>query len=144
MGAKCLSWLDVLKEIGIFLVAIGHIYSNRTVFNWLYSFRMPLFLLTASWMYKEKTILTDINRRIQTILVPYFSFGLLVLLYWQVLERRFRDSDMGFTDSLFGLFSDCYDNLDFIVHLWFLPCFFVTVALFNILVNLDGRKSNVI
>ena len=25
-------------------------------------------------------------------------------------------------------------------HLWFLPCFFVTVVLFNILVNLGGRK----
>ena len=51
-------------------------------------------------MYKEKTILTDIKRRIQTIVIPYFSFGLLVLLYWQVIERRFRDSDMSFMDSL--------------------------------------------
>lgn len=43
-------------------------------------------------------------------------------------------------DSLIGLFSGCYDNLDFNVHLWFLPCFFVTIVLFNILVNLGGRK----
>lgn len=47
---------------------------------------------------------------------------------------------MSFIDSLFGLFSGCYDNLDFNVHLWFLPCFFVTVVLFNIMVNLGGRK----
>lgn len=91
-------------------------------------------------MYKEKSVLIDIKRRIQTIVVPYFSFGLLVLLYWQVIERRFRNSDMSFMDSLLGLFSGCYDNLDFNVHLWFLPCFFVTVALFNILVNLGGKK----
>jgi len=101
---------------------------------------MPLFFLAAGWVYKEKPILTDIKRRIQTILIPYFSFGLLVLLYWQLIERRFRDSDMSFMDSLLGLFSGCYDNLDFNVHLWFLPCFFVTVILFNILVNLGGRK----
>jgi acyltransferase 3 len=101
---------------------------------------MPLFFLAAGWGYKEKSVLTDIKRRIQTIVVPYFSFGLLVLLYWQVIERRFRDSDMSFMDSLLGLFSGCYDNLDFNVHLWFLPCFFVTVVLFNILVNLGGRK----
>ena len=138
--AERLSWLDVLKGIGIILVVIGHVYSNRTVFNWLYSFHMPLFFLAAGWGYKEKSVLTDINRRIQTIVVPYFSFGLLVLLYWQVIERRFRDSDMSFMDSLLGLFSGCYDNLDFNVHLWFLPCFFVTVVLFNILVNLGGRK----
>ena len=138
--AERLSWLDVLKGIGIILVAVGHIYSNRTIFNWLYSFHMPLFFLAAGWVYKEKTILTDIKRRIQTIVVPYFSFGLLVLLYWQVIERKFRDSDMSFMDSLLGLCSGCYDNLDFNVHLWFLPCFFVTVVLFNIMVNLGGRK----
>ena len=138
--AERLSWLDVLKGIGIILVVIGHVYSNRTVFNWLYSFHMPLFFLAAGWVYKEKSVLTDIKRRIQTIVVPYFSFGLLVLLYWQVIERRFRNSDMSFMDSLLGLFSGCYDNLDFNVHLWFLPCFFVTVALFNILVNLGGKK----
>ena len=137
--AERLSWLDVLKGIGIVLVTIGHIYSNRTIFNWLYSFHMPLFFLAAGWVYKEKTVITDIKRRIQTIVVPYFSFGLLVLLYWQVIEKRFRDSDMSFIDSLIGLFSGCYDNLDFNVHLWFLPCFFVTVVLFNILVN-GGQK----
>ena len=138
--AERLPWLDVLKGIGIILVAIGHIYSNRTIFNWLYSFHMPLFFVAAGWVYKEKAIITDLKRRIQTIVVPYFSFGILVLVYWQLIERRFRDSDMGFTDSLFGLISGCYDNLDFNVHLWFLPCFFVTVVLFNILVNLGGRK----
>lgn len=69
-----------------------------------------------------------------------FSFGFLVLIYWQLMERRFRDSDMSFMDSLFGLFSGCYDNLEFNIHLWFLPCFFVTVILFNILVNLGGRR----
>lgn len=61
-------------------------------------------------------------------------------LYWQVIERRFQGSDIGFMDSLLGLFSGYYDNLDFNVHLWFLPCFFVTVVLFNILVNLGGKK----
>ena len=102
---------------------------------------MPLFFLAAGWVYKEKTVLTDIKRRIQTIVIPYFSFGFLVLIYWQLIERRFRDSDMSFIDSLFGLFSGCYDNLDFNIHLWFLPCFFVTVVLFNIIVNLGGRRT---
>ena len=86
--SRRLSWVDVLKGIGIILVVVGHVYLNRTVRDWLYSFHMPLFFLAAGWLYKEKPILTDIKRRIQTIVVPYFSFGLLVLLYWQVIERR--------------------------------------------------------
>lgn len=48
---------------------------------------------------------------------------------------------MSFMDSLLGLLSGAYDNLDFNVHLWFLPCFFVTVVLFNILINIGGKKA---
>ena len=47
---------------------------------------------------------------------------------------------MSFVDSLLGLFFGMYDNLDFNVHLWFLPCFFVTVILFNMQVNLGSKK----
>lgn len=140
MKTERLSWLDVLKGIGITLVVIGHIYSNQTVFNWLYSFHMPLFFFAAGWVYKEKTILTDIQRRIQSIVIPYFSFGCLLLIYWQLIEKRFRSSDISFENSLLGLFSGNYDKLDFNVHLWFLPCFFVTVVLFNILVNICGKR----
>lgn len=61
-------------------------------------------------------------------------------MYWQIIEKRFRESDMSFMDSLLGLFSGRYDMLDFNVHLWFLPCFFVTVVLFNLFVNLGSRK----
>lgn len=45
--AERLPWLDVLKGIGIILVAIGHIYHNQVIFNWLYSFHMPLFFFAA-------------------------------------------------------------------------------------------------
>ena len=101
---------------------------------------MPLFFLAAGWVYKKKPILNDIRRRIETIVVPYFSFGLLLLIYWQLIERRFRDSDMSFVDSFIGLLSGCYENLDFNVHLWFLLCFFLTVILFNVLVNVGKKK----
>lgn len=84
--------------------------------------------------------MADLKRRLQTIVVPYFSFGFPTLVYWQLIERRFRQSDMSFLDSLLGLFSGEYGILDFNVHLWFLPCFFVTVILFNLLVKLGRRK----
>lgn len=140
MGEPRVSWIDVLKGIGIVLVVIGHIYLNPIVDNWLYSFHMPLFFLAGGLVYKEKPILVDVRRRIQTIVVPYFSFGFLILLYWQIIERRFRESSMSLSDSILGLFLGEYDKLDFNVHLWFLPCFFLTVILFNILVCLGGNK----
>lgn len=142
--SKRLPWIDVLKGIGIILVVIGHVYSGTTIYNWLYSFHMPLFFLAAGLVYKEKPILIDLKRRIQTVVVPYFSFGLLVLIYWYLVERRFRTSETGFIDSLLGLLSGQYSKLDFNVHLWFLPCFFITVVLFNVFVNLGNLITGVI
>ena len=135
-----LSWLDVLKGIGIILVLVGHIYANKIVFTWLYSFHMPLFFFAAGWVYKQKPVLADVKRRIQTIVIPYFTFGFLVLIYWQLIERHFRESDMSFQSSFFGLLSGQYDYLDFNVHLWFLPSFFVTVIFYNVLVSIGGKK----
>lgn len=91
-------------------------------------------------MYKQKPIFVDVKRRVRTIVIPYFAFGLLILIYWQLIERRFRDSDMSFLSSFFGLLSGQYDYLDFNVHLWFLPCFFVTVIFYNALVSIGGKK----
>lgn len=124
MKTSRLSWLDIMKGIGIILVVVGHISSNKIIFNWLYSFHMPLFFFAAGWVYKKKQFLIDIKRRIQTIVIPYFSFGLVVLIYWQLIERKFRYSNMSFTKALLGLLSGEYNYLDFNVHLWFLPCFF--------------------
>ena len=124
MKTSRLSWLDIMKGLGIILVVVGHISSNKIIFNWLYSFHMPLFFFAAGWVYKKKQFFIDIKRRIQTIVIPYFSFGLVILIYWQLIERKFRYSNMSFTKALFGLLSGEYNYLDFNVHLWFLPCFF--------------------
>lgn len=122
-------------------MVFGHIYLNNLVYNWFYSFHMPLFFLAAGWIYKKKPILIDLKKRIQTIVIPYFSFGLLVLIYWQIIERKFRSYDMDFVDALKGLLMGSYNNLVFNVHMWFLPCFFITVILFNIFFNVLGKKG---
>ena len=80
MKTSRLSWLDIMKGIGIILVVVvGHISSNKIIFNWLYSFHMPLFFFAAGWVYKKKQFLIDIKRRIQTIVIPYFSRPFQVL-----------------------------------------------------------------
>lgn len=138
--ASRLLWLDVLKGLGIIFVAVGHIYQNKIVFNWLYSFHMPLFFFAAGWVYKEKEVVSTIKHRLFTIVVPYLSFGFMTLLYWQIIERKFRSSDMSFAESFVGLLRGQYSLLDFNVHLWFLPAFFSLVVLYNILMRKCGRK----
>ena len=135
-----LEYLDILRGFGIIFIVIGHISYDRAVLNWLYSFHVPLFFFAAGAVYKKRPVLYDLKRRAMTVLVPYFSFGVLELVYWQLLERRFRPSEMSFEKSALGLLIGQYDYLDFNSHLWFLPCFFVTVVFYNAAVNVGGKK----
>ncbi len=133
------SFLDIIKGIGIILVVIGHVYSNATVSYWIYSFHMPLFFFAGGWLYKRRNIVLDIVRRIQTVVVPYLCFGTITLVYWQLIERKFRSSDLSFVDSVLGFLLGKYDQLDFNQHLWFLPSYFIVTVLFNAIVVM-GRK----
>lgn len=135
-----ISWVDIAKGIGILFVILGHVYTNDVVYTWIYSFHMPLFFFMAGITYKKKSIVEDLRKRLKTIVIPYFFFGSLVLLYWSLFERKFRESQMTPIQGLLGLLRGQYEYLEFNVHLWFLPCFFVTVVLVNIIVNLLGDK----
>lgn len=44
-------------------------------------------------------------------------------------------------ESLIGLLRGQYDYLDFNVHLWFLPCFFMTVILYNARMNINKKAA---
>lgn len=135
-------WLDAAKAIGIILVVLGHISRDTVLVQWIYLFHMPLFFFVSGWVYKKKNVLKDIGHRARTLMVPYYVFGGVLLLYWQLFERRFRDSALSFGQSVYGLLTGEYDYLDFNVHLWFLPCLFVTAVFFNVLVNVGDRWKN--
>lgn len=140
MKAERIDWVDILKGIGIIFVVIGHVYSNNVIFNWIYSFHMPLFFFAAGVVYKKKTLAEDLKNRLKKIVIPYFTFGLLEIIYWQLIEKNFREINISLPQAFMGLFSGMYDNLQFNVHLWFLTCFFCTVLIFNVFVNLFDFK----
>lgn len=129
-----IAWIDILKGIGIIFVVLGHVIYNDMIFNWIYSFHMPLFFFAGGYLYKKDTnIVQNIKHKFRSIMIPYFLFGLLILLYWYLIERKFRDSSQTLGGALWGLLSGEYQYLDFNVHLWFLPCFFLVVVTYNLL-----------
>lgn len=125
-------------------MVLGHVYDILWFHHFVYAFHMPLFFMAAGWLYKTKPAISYAKHRFFTVMVPYFSFGFFTLLYWQLIERHFRASDMTFFQSLLGLIRGEYDFLDFNVHLWFLPCFFLTVVIYNGLRNVVGRRGTYI
>lgn len=132
-GEKRMQWLDILKFLGIFGIVLGHISTYVPINNIMYSVLVPLFFFASGIVYKPRPISEDIKRRAKAILVPYLVFGIVTLLYYNLFEHNYREVDLSFGDTLFGLFSGIFTYLEFNSPLWFLPCFFTVCVIYNII-----------
>lgn len=149
------SQLDILKGIGIILVVFAHT-SETDVNSIIYLFHMPLFffLSGAALDYSSNK---DINllKRFKHIMVPYFLFSMLCFLYWYFVEMRFRPIHessqfsgwLGSLDYRWQQFINIITGFSvkssFVYNavLWFLPCLFVAMIIYQALRKWLGRYS---
>jgi fucose 4-O-acetylase-like acetyltransferase len=101
---------------------------------------MPLFFFAAGYLYRCKPVLNDVKQRFQSLIVPYFVFGIITLVYWQLVESHFRNQGLNFSKGLVGVILGYDTYLNFNSPLWFLPCFFTTVVIYNVLNKMIGKK----
>ena len=135
-----LDWVDTSKAIGIIFVVWGHTaLINTQIINYIYTFHMPLFFLLSGLLIKDNTMSMPfgdyIKKQANTLLVPFFFFGLLTYLAWVlVLRHHGVDSEYGVhpLKPLFGMFYGTGINYFFQhnVPLWFFCGLFTTKILF--------------
>lgn len=106
-----LHWIDVLKGIGIIFVMLGHINSKITVVPWIYMVPAPLFFALSGFIFSTFEIKKNIPfkeflvKRLKSLIVPFIFFRLILVVWWLIAERRFRELDMGpiwFLPALFA------------------------------------------
>lgn len=76
------SWADKVKFIGIFLMLLGHnALANDKLFDFIYSFHMPLFFIISGYFSNNKNDLFKdyLLKNIKCLLIPYIFFYLLTL-----------------------------------------------------------------
>lgn len=91
--------LDIAKSLAMFLVIFGHIivtYDSRgyaaPIAGAIYSFHTALFMFVSGWFFsnvlnkESKVVVIDKARQ---LLLPYFSWSVLVLLFQQIPESGF-------------------------------------------------------
>ena len=130
---KRINWVDIANGIAISLIAIFHILQNKYINTVIISFALPTFTFISGYLFKPKGIKENFKRRIITLIVPYLIIGTLELIYYWLFECRFREHTCNFLQSVLGLLSGYYDYLEFNVHLWYLPFFFMLTNLYNFL-----------
>jgi fucose 4-O-acetylase-like acetyltransferase len=121
------NYLDFIKGVTIILVIIGHLiqfslngreYYQNTVFVFIYSFHMPLFMAISGYLfyYAEKKTFKDILlKRLDQLIIPLLTWSLLICIV-----IKFKNQENNFKD--FILF-----YLKFIPRFyWFLPILFIS------------------
>ncbi|WMJ85878.1 acyltransferase family protein [Anaerocolumna sp. MB42-C2] len=128
-----ITWIDMAKGYGILFVIIGHL-GDSFLRNEFYTFHMPLFFFLSGCVFSASkyNFKEFLLRKIQTILIPYITLGIPMILYtfWEMYSNYQRNT------------SD-YINVikSFIIQermwtLWFIACLFFLEVLFYLLVKL--------
>lgn len=106
-----LHWIDVLKGVGIILIMMGHINSQTKSVPWIYSVPVALFFALSGFIFSTIEIKKNIPfkeflvKRLKSLIVPFIFFRLILVVWWLIAERRFRELDMGpiwFLPALFA------------------------------------------
>ena len=140
--------LDVMKGLGIILVIIGHISQNIALNQVIYTFHMPLFFFASGFalffsLRKKENFKKFFSKKFFSIIIPYAIFSLIFLIYWIILERRFREPSSASVLSIFlNIFISKADAQLYPTNavLWFLPCLFSSLIISYFLINNFKKK----
>lgn len=124
-----LTYIDLLKGFGIFLVVWGHTMVPRSAY--IYSFHMPFFFFLSGFIHKQKPLNQFILNKINTLYVPYVIFTVFSWLFY-LIRMILKDNTALIDDHLSKLSSIFTGNADNGGNnpLWFLTCLLVISVLF--------------
>ena len=69
LSTKRIIFIDVAKGIAIVLMIIGHVLEQGLKRSIIFSFHMPLYIITSGFFYKEKSLKEDIKNLIINLLI---------------------------------------------------------------------------
>lgn len=128
---KRITWIDIVKGIGIILVVMGHSdnYFAQKYFFW---FHMPLFFIISGYLFRPmKSNFQLIKKRTFQLLIPYLSFGILLSLI--LFLNGF--SLISFIKDIIKLFYGGQILQGYFAVFWFVTCLFLTQVIFSTLLH---------
>ena len=138
--------MNVLKALAILLVVSGHLeFSLLGIFP-PYSFQLALFFFISGCLFKDKylnDVATFVERRIKSLLVPYFWYNLFYMLV-TILIAKLTGKFWGLPLSFKNFFITPFLNghqFDLSCPLWFVTQLFMTMITFLFLFRVLNAVS---
>ena len=132
---KRIKWLDVMKCFGIFAIYLGHFGSDgRDSYDFVFTHHVALFFFVSgcaeALSTSDRRIVPYIQKKIRTLLVPYFFFGVLSIVIYTLTENASARNARG---EFIRMLEGAVRNSFCAGGLWFLTCLFVVQVMFVLL-----------
>lgn len=122
-----LGWVDTARGIGLMFVFLGHM-AVPYLSAWIYTFHMPLFFFLSGLLYPgcEKYTFSEFAwRRFKGLMIPYFTLGGVIALFYCCLYAYYGMPLSAYTDMLRNfLVQEHYWTV------WFLPALFLAQIIY--------------
>lgn len=152
--AERIGWIDTLRAFAVFAIVLGHTLRNATVvYPWLYSFHVPLCVLTSGIVFHvgQKKFGTFLKEKIRALMIPYYCFALISIALYAILGSKMEKTvgggyDVSPLQSVIGML---YANsgtglMRWNMPLWYIPMIFVLLLMaFWIFRCRDDLKWNI-
>lgn len=152
--AERIGWIDTLRAFAVFAIVLGHTLRNATVvYPWLYSFHVPLCVLTSGIVFHvgQKKFGTFLKEKFRALMISYYCFALISIALYAILGSKMEKTvgggyDVSPLQSVIGML---YANsgtglMRWNMPLWYIPMTFVLLLMaFWIFRSKDNLKWNI-
>jgi Fucose 4-O-acetylase and related acetyltransferases len=81
---------DILKGIGITLMIVGHFLMGQgtKVYDFIYSFHMPLFFIVTGYFYKQEPLPKLLKKNRDQLFFPYLAMCVIIIVLTQIQQSH--------------------------------------------------------
>lgn len=137
MNVKRIEWVDIAKAICAFFVILHHLETNTQLLSKYYMpFFLNGFLFLSGYIYKQQDFKTFINKKFFSLIVPWFFFGLLIIITGNIYSPSPEAHNGLFIDMLcfFAQIRELNDAM------WFVAALFISYIPFYFIIKYTNSK----
>ena len=75
-----IGYIDVARGIAILLMIIGHVLEKGLKRSIIYSFHMPLYIITSGYFYKDRPLKEELKKTVIGLLLP--TVAIIIAVYF--------------------------------------------------------------
>lgn len=81
---------DILKGIGIVLMIVGHLLMGQgtRIYDFIYSFHMPLFFIVTGYFYKKESLPKFFKKNRDQLIIPYLVMCIIIIVLTQIQKSH--------------------------------------------------------